>query len=127
MNRNIIPNEALVLAEVFEQSSSDITLAALNQPDQDTEMPLPGEVAAEKEIDMSQSKVDNLKKVKSEITKKPRKTIGKIVSGKPITEQDVAEKVKEHMNRYSSKKVTKEKTKKKKRQRNTERESKDHS
>ena len=77
-------------------------------------MPLPGEVAAEKEIDMSQSKVDNLKKVKSEITKKPRKTIGKIVSGKPITEQDVAEKVKEHMNRYSSKKVTKEKTKKKK-------------
>ena len=112
LNRNIIPNVALLPAEVFEQSSSDITRGALNQPDQDTEMSPLGEVAAEKEIDMFQSKVDNLKKVKSEITKKPRNTVGKIVSGKPITEEDVAEKVKEHMNRYSSKKVTKEKTKK---------------
>ena len=35
LNRNIIPNEALAPAEVFEQSSSDITIGALNQPDQD--------------------------------------------------------------------------------------------
>jgi hypothetical protein len=47
-----------------------------------------------KNVTIFDSRFENVKKVKSEKVVKPRNTLSKVVSGRCITESDVAEKVK---------------------------------
>ena len=51
------------------------------------------------------SRFENLKKVKSEKVVKPRNLLSKVVSGRCITESDVAEKVRMHVSQQSKKSV----------------------
>ncbi|CAC5359071.1 unnamed protein product [Mytilus coruscus] len=57
-------------------------------------------------------RINKLKKIKSENDKKERKTLGKIVSGMPITESEVAEKVKQHVENQGKNKSTNQSSKK---------------
>jgi hypothetical protein len=51
------------------------------------------------------SRFENVKKVKSEKVVKPSNTLSKVVSGRCITESDVAEKVRVHVSQQSKKSV----------------------
>ncbi|CAC5387135.1 unnamed protein product [Mytilus coruscus] len=57
-------------------------------------------------------RINKLKKIKSEKDKKERKTLGKIVSGMPMTETGVAEKVKQHVENQGKNKSTNQSSKK---------------
>ncbi|CAG2236347.1 unnamed protein product [Mytilus edulis] len=57
-------------------------------------------------------RINKLKKMKSEKGKKERKTFGKIVSGMPITETKIAEKVKQHVENQGENKSTNQNGKK---------------
>ncbi|XP_063401995.1 uncharacterized protein LOC134686219 [Mytilus trossulus] len=57
-------------------------------------------------------RINKLKKMKSENDKKERKTLGKIVSGMPITESEVTEKVKQHVENQGKNKPSNQSCKK---------------
>ncbi|CAG2252970.1 unnamed protein product [Mytilus edulis] len=87
--------------EVTEAVESAVTDVVEDMQDHDTAVP-----------HFFAERINKLKKNKSENDKKERKTLGKIVSGMPITESEVAEKVKQHVENQGKNKPSNQSCKK---------------
>ncbi|CAG2196037.1 unnamed protein product [Mytilus edulis] len=89
--------------EVTEAVESAVTVTDVVEDMQDHDTDVPHFFA---------ERINKLKKMKSENDKKERKTLGKIVSGMPITESEVAEKVKQHVENQGKNKPSNQSCKK---------------
>ena len=109
LNKDAVPEEYLIPAEVYrtEEAPEDldcsqdtvpggIEVEPNPQPDPEPNpQPDPEPKPEPEPMDMFQEKELNLKRIKTEKERKPRKTMSKIVSGSKITEY-VVEKMKDH-------------------------------
>jgi hypothetical protein len=96
-DRNAIPKQAMLPAEVFSYSEPD---------SDDTESTVEGGIFVGNEIsDIFEKAEQKLKAVKNEKTNKPRRTVSKLVSGKELTSDSVIRSIEQHEN--EQKKATK--------------------
>ena len=119
LNRDIIDSNIFAPAEVFHNENINVTMNDVVVNDSQSvvvEVEERGLVTKEEVGGMDDSRseygcnffdsrFENVKKVKSEKVVKPRNTLSKVVSGRCITESDVAEKVRVHVSQQSKKSV----------------------
>lgn len=115
----------LISAEIFQPEK--VTESTENDSANDSDATVEGGVVAETENDkvdpcvsgsFFQNKENELRRVKSELTsKKPRKTMSKIVSGHAITEKGIENLMRDHENEQKQTKTSQ--TMSKKRQSNS--------
>jgi hypothetical protein len=118
LNRSIIDSNMVAPAEVFHNENINVTMNDAVVDETQSVVVVVKEkvlVTEEKEGGMDDSKreywcslfgsrFENVKKVKSEKVVKPRNTLSKVVSGRCITESDVAEQVRVHVSQDSKNK-----------------------
>ena len=117
LNKEAIPKESLIPAELYEFEKQ-------KEPDDgnDSDATVEGGIVSEMEstpdvndchkvqVDSEnffQNKENDLRRVKSEITKKPRKTMSKIVSGRAITRDKITNLMREHEKEQNKSKAPK--------------------
>lgn len=121
LNKDAIPKEYLIPAEVFVPENM-----VTNEDENDSDATIEGGVVVESEnsepsvnkkintVNFFQDKETELKRVKTETSKKPRKTMSKIVSGHAITENRIESLMRNHEKEQNKTKTARKVSKKEK-------------